>query len=133
MPRRYWISSVILIEYAVGQTESMTHYANALAELSRSTGRDIVAAPCGAEYAMVELLRLGGVTVRCVSLDEFKKIRDQQFKKRSQKLDSHEKTAKDLLETLGKLLSRYCELDLPEALGQAVLTALGHFRTVEVA
>ena len=27
----------------------------------------------------------------------------------------------------------YCELDLPEALGQAVLTALGHFRTVEAA
>lgn len=69
---------MFLIDFTVGETESMANYANAIGELSCTTGREIIAAPYGIEYAIVDFLRLGGVAVRCVSLDELQQIRDQE-------------------------------------------------------
>ena len=55
----------------------MEDYAAAIAKLSADTGREILAAPCGLEFGVVDVLKSAGIAVRCVTLNELQEIRCQ--------------------------------------------------------
>lgn len=69
---------MLLIDYSVDSTDTMADYTASISNAHRETGREILAAPVGLEHGVVQLLRSGGLAVRCVTLDELQQIRDQQ-------------------------------------------------------